>query len=87
MNAICFKVQVVNNQNMNATFLSFKWGSIKKFNPTILNSFATMKSHEFHSKAYWITIKELCKTFTMFMFLNQTLQSLCKVMKCQKGVR
>jgi hypothetical protein len=44
---------------MNATFLGFKWVYIKKFNPTIPNSFATMKSHEFRSKAYWMTIKEL----------------------------
>jgi hypothetical protein len=72
---------------MNATFLGFKWGYIKKFNPTIPNSFATMKSHEFHSKAYWMTIKELCRTFIMLMFLNPTTQSFCKVVKCQKGVR
>jgi hypothetical protein len=45
---------------MNATFLGFKWGYIEKFNPTIPNSFARMKSHEFHSKAYWMIIKELC---------------------------
>ncbi len=72
---------------MNATFLGFKWGYIKKFNPTIPNSFTTMKSHEFRSKAYWMVIKEFCKTLTTFMFLIPTMQSLCKVMKCQKGVR
>jgi hypothetical protein len=55
---------------MNATFLGFKWGCIKKFNPTTPNSFATMKSHEFHSKAYGMTIKELSRTLTMLMFLN-----------------
>jgi hypothetical protein len=71
---------------MNATFLGFKWGYIKKFNPTIPNSFATMKSHEFHSKAYWMTIKEVCRTLTTLMFLNPTMQSLCEVVKCQKGV-
>jgi hypothetical protein len=72
---------------MNATFLGFKWGYIKKINPTIPNSFARMKSHEFHSKAYWMIIKELCTTLTTFMLLISTMQSLCKVMKCQKGVR
>jgi hypothetical protein len=72
---------------MNTTFLGFKWGYIKKFNPTIPNSFATMKSHEFHSKTYWMTIKELCKTLTTFIFLNLTMQSFCEVMKYQKGVR
>jgi len=69
---------------MNTTFLGFKWGYIIKFNPTIPNSFATMKSHEFRSKAYWMTIKELCRTLTMLMFLNLTMQSLCEVVKCQK---
>jgi hypothetical protein len=44
---------------MNATFLGFKWVYIKKFNPIIPNSFATMKSHEFHSKAYWMTVTTL----------------------------
>jgi hypothetical protein len=72
---------------MNATFLGFKWGYIIKFNPTIPNSFATMKSHEFHSKAYWMIIKELCRTLTTLMFLNPTMQSLCEIVKCQKGVR
>jgi hypothetical protein len=72
---------------MNATFLGFKWVYIKKFNPTIPNSLATMKSHEFHSKAYLMTIKKLCRTLTMLMFLNPTMQSLCKVMKYPKGVR
>jgi hypothetical protein len=56
---------------MNATFLGFKWGCIKKFNPTTPNSFATMKSHELHSKAYGMTIKELSRTLTMLMFLNR----------------
>ncbi len=42
---------------MNRTFLGFKWGCIKKFNPTTPDSFATMKCHEFRSKAYWMTIK------------------------------
>jgi hypothetical protein len=72
---------------MNITFLGFKWGYIKKFNPTIPTNFATMKSHEFHSKAYWMTIKELGRTLTMFMFLNPTMRSLCEVLRCQKGVR
>jgi hypothetical protein len=72
---------------MNATFLGFKWGYIKKFNPTIPNSFTTMKIREFHSKAYWMTIKKLCKTLTTLMFLNLTMISFCEVMKCQKGVR
>jgi hypothetical protein len=72
---------------MNATFLGFKWGYIKKFNPTIPNNFARMKSHEFHSKAYWMIIKELCTTLTTFMFLIPTMQSFYKVVKCQKGVR
>jgi hypothetical protein len=72
---------------MNATFLGFKWGYIKKFNPTIPNSFATMKSCEFHSKAYWMTIKKLCQTLTMFMFLSLTMIPFCGVIKCQKGVR
>jgi len=72
---------------MNATFLGFKWVYIKKFNPTIPNSFATMKSHEFCSKAYWMTIKELCKTLTMLAFLNPTMQSLWEVVKFPKGVR
>jgi hypothetical protein len=72
---------------MNTTFLGFKWVYIKKFNPIIPNSLATMKSHEFHSKAYWMTIKELCRTLTMLVFLNPTMQSLCEVMKCPKGVR
>jgi hypothetical protein len=72
---------------MNTTFIGFKWGYIKKFHPTIPNNFATMKSHEFCSKAYWMIIKELCRTLTTFMFLNPTMQSLCKVVKCQKGVR
>jgi hypothetical protein len=68
---------------MNVTFLCFKWGYIKKFNPTIPNNFTTIKSHEFHLKAYWMTIKELCKTLTTLMFLNLTIQSLCEVVKCQ----
>jgi hypothetical protein len=72
---------------MNTTFLAFKWGYIKKFNPTIPNSFARMKSHEFHSKAYCMTIKELCMTLTMRMFLNPTTQSLWEVVKGQKCVR
>jgi hypothetical protein len=72
---------------MNATFLGFKWVYIEKFNLIIPNSLATMKSHEFRSKAYWMTIKELCKTLTMLVFLNPTMQSLCKVVKCPKGVR
>jgi hypothetical protein len=72
---------------MNATFLGFKWGYIKKFNPTIPNRFAKMKSHEFHSKAYRMTIKELCRTLTMLMFFNPTIQSICEVVKGQKGVR
>jgi hypothetical protein len=72
---------------MNATFLGFKWGYIIKFNPIIPNSFATMKSHEFRSKAYWMIIKELCRTLTTLMFLNPTMQSLCEIVKCQKGVR
>jgi hypothetical protein len=72
---------------MNATFVGFKWVYIKKINPTTLNNLATMKSHEFRSKAYWMTIKELCKTLTMLMFLNPTMQSLCEVVKCPKGVR
>jgi len=42
MSAICFKVQIVNNWNMNATFLGFKWAYIKKFNPTTPDSFAAM---------------------------------------------
>jgi hypothetical protein len=71
---------------MNVTFLGFKWVYIKKFNPTLPNSLGTMKSHEFCSKAYWMTIKELCRTLTMLMFLNPTMQSLCKVVKCPKGV-
>jgi hypothetical protein len=54
---------------MNATFLDFKWGCIKKFNPTTLDSFATMKSREFHSKAYWMIIKKLYRTLTTLMFL------------------
>jgi di/tripeptidase len=69
---------------MNATFLGFKWGYIKKFNPTIPNNFATMKIHEFHSKAYWMTIKELCRTLTMLIVLESnnaiTLQS-CEMSK------
>jgi hypothetical protein len=72
---------------MNATFVGFKWGYIKKFNPTIPNSFARMKSHEFHAKAYWMTIKELCKTLTMQIFLNPTTQSFCEVVKGQKCVK
>jgi len=52
----------------------------------IPNSFATMKSHEIHSKAYWMTIEEVCRTLITFMFLNPTMQSLCKVVKCQKGI-
>jgi hypothetical protein len=72
---------------MNATFLGFKWGYIKKIHPTIPNSFATMKSHEIRSKTYSMIIKELCRTLTTLMFLNPTMQSLWKVMKCQKGVR
>jgi hypothetical protein len=54
---------------MIATLLDFKWGYIKKFNPTILDSFAIMKSCEFLSKAYWMIIKELCGTLTALMFL------------------
>ncbi len=72
---------------MNATFLGFKWVYIQKSNPTIPNSLVTMKSHEFCSKAYCMTIKELCKTLTMLVFLNPTMQPLCEVMKCPKGVR
>jgi hypothetical protein len=72
---------------MNTTFLGFKWGYIKKINLIVPNSFATMKSHEFHSKAYWMIIKKLLTTLTTFMFLNTTMQSLCKVVKCQKHVR
>jgi hypothetical protein len=72
---------------MNATFLGFKWVYIKKFNPIIPNSCATMKSHEFCSKAYWMTIKELCRTLSMLVLLNPTMQSFCEVMKCPKGVR
>jgi hypothetical protein len=51
MNAIFFKVQVVKNQNVNSTFLGFKWGYIKKFHPTILNSFTPMKSQEISFKS------------------------------------
>ncbi len=40
MRAICFKVQIMNISNMNTAFLGFKWVYIKKFNPTIPNSFA-----------------------------------------------
>jgi hypothetical protein len=58
---------------MDTTFLGFKRVYTKKFNLTIPNSLATMKSHEFHSKAYWMTIKELCKTLTMLVFLNSTM--------------
>jgi len=49
---------------MHTTFLGFKWGYILKINPTIPNSFARMKSHEFHSKAYWMIIKGLCTTLS-----------------------
>ncbi len=33
-----------------------------------------------------MTIKEPCKTLTMFMYLNQALQSFCKGMKMSKGL-
>jgi hypothetical protein len=72
---------------MNATFLGFKWVYIKKINPTIPNNLATMRSHESRSKAYWMIINELCRTLTMLVFLNPTMQSLCEVMKFPKDVR
>jgi hypothetical protein len=58
---------------MNTIVLGFKWGYIKKFHPTIPNSFTRMKSHELCSKAYWMIIKELCKRLTTLMFLNPTM--------------
>jgi hypothetical protein len=76
---------------MNATFLGFKWGYIKKFYPTIPNSFATMKSHEIMFKSifddYQKALQDINNVHVLESNTAITLQSPEMLKRCKMTIK